>query len=954
MLNFNAMIKLRSFTVIGIILLFPLFTNAQSFGGNPATTKWQQLNSSNSRIIFPKELDSQARRIQHIATILDSTTLHTIGSNKRKWTIVLQNQTTVPNAYVRMAPVMSEFYLTPDQDNFSSGSIRWDDNLIVHEDRHIQQFSNFNKGLTKVFSFLLGQEGQLLANGIAIPDYFFEGDAVWQETLVTAQGRGRMPSFFNGMKSLWLQDKKYSWMKLRSGSLKSYLPDHYETGYMLVAYGAEKYGADFWKKVTEDAVRFKGLFYAFNNAIEKYSGEKYTKFCSNALLHFKALTLVDNSQKETPDYMTPVQKNNISSYVSPAFVGKDSLLVTKRSYREVNSFYLLVNGKEIKLRIKDYGLDDYFSYRNGKVVYAAYRSDALRGNRDYSEIRLLDIYTNKQRRITLKTKYFSPDINEAGTEIIAVTVNPNGTNFIHRINAVTGGIILEVPNPTNYFFTQTKYINSDEAVSAARHPDGTMALVKINLNTGLTETLTPFSYQVLGYPIVKNDTVYYSMMSNKTESNKQISADNVFALDLKSGRIYQLTNNVNGIYQPMVNETGDLITSSFTADGYRLQKTNSAKLLWTNTTQLSKQTPDINPMSSKTKNILMLPGISDTTIVVSPYKKSFRLFNFHSARPNISATEYGYTFYGDNTLSSFSNNIHYVYNRNEQSSSIGYNLVYAGAFPFFTAGLEYTYNRNIDTAFNKGINFNAAKANIGFYVPLKFVGGRNFKNLSFGASYYLEQLPYISIGKNVLNNTSFKYSNAFIAFSNSSRQAIQHIHPRWAQSFYFNYRKGFNYYKTGKLTGNTAFYFPGLSVNHSLVINAAFQIRDTLPDFFSNNFSYARGYEALNTRRMMKLGANYHFPLFYPDWGFGNIVYFQRIRANAFFDFNIARARFNGKLDNIKNRSTGAEIYFDTKVWNALPASIGIRYSHLLDTDLQNPKASGRWEIVLPINLIPN
>jgi hypothetical protein len=30
---------------------------------------------------------------------------------------------------------------------------------------------------------------------------------------------------------------------------------------------------------------------------------------------------------------------------------------------------------------------------------------------------------------------------------------------------------------------------------------------------------------------------------------------------------------------------------------------------------------------------------------------------------------------------------------------------------------------------------------------------------------------------------------------------------------------------------------------------------------------------------------NYHLPLLYPDWGFGNIVYFLRVRGNAFYDF---------------------------------------------------------------------
>jgi hypothetical protein len=105
---------------------------------------------------------------------------------------------------------------------------------------------------------------------------------------------------------------------------------------------------------------------------------------------------------------------------------------------------------------------------------------------------------------------------------------------------------------------------------------------------------------------------------------------------------------------------------------------------------------------------------------------------------------------------------------------------------------------------------------------------------------------------------------------------------------------------------------------------------------------------------MYKLGVNYHFPLFYPDWGAGNIFFIQRVRANAFYDYTNAKARVNGRLTEIINRSAGGEIYFDTKLWNALPASIGIRYSHLLDTDLINPRTTGRWEIILPINLIPN
>ena len=91
-----------------------------------------QVKSAKARIIFPAGLDSQAVRMANMIQLLDSTTATTIGGSQRRWDIVLQNQTTVPNAYVRMAPIMSELYMTAAQDNFITGSIRWDDNLIIH------------------------------------------------------------------------------------------------------------------------------------------------------------------------------------------------------------------------------------------------------------------------------------------------------------------------------------------------------------------------------------------------------------------------------------------------------------------------------------------------------------------------------------------------------------------------------------------------------------------------------------------------------------------------------------------------------------------------------------------------------------------------------------------------------------------------------------------------------
>ena len=102
---------------------------------------------------------------------------------------------------------------------------------------------------------------------------------------------------------------------------------------------------------------------------------------------------------------------------------------------------------------------------------------------------------------------------------------------------------------------------------------------------------------------------------------------------------------------------------------------------------------------------------------------------------------------------------------------------------------------------------------------------------------------------------------------------------------------------------------------------------------------------------MIKAGAEYHFPVVYPDWGFASIVYFQRIRANFFYDFTrINDFNRQGKFVAANFRSLGTELFFDTKWWNQQPLSFGIRYSYLLDASNQGV-GKNQWSFILPIEL---
>jgi hypothetical protein len=104
---------------------------------------------------------------------------------------------------------------------------------------------------------------------------------------------------------------------------------------------------------------------------------------------------------------------------------------------------------------------------------------------------------------------------------------------------------------------------------------------------------------------------------------------------------------------------------------------------------------------------------------------------------------------------------------------------------------------------------------------------------------------------------------------------------------------------------------------------------------------------------MWRVSANYHFTIAYPDVGFAQLVYLLRLRANAFFDASWVRSLRMQRTTPL--RSVGMEMFFDTKWWNQVPVTIGVRYARLLDADaMPKPPNPNFWEFIIPIDLIPD
>jgi len=927
------------------LLFVSCLLRAQEFGGNPPSLKWKQINTSASRVIFPKDIDSQARRVANVISYLNNTTQQTIGSRQRKINVVLQNQTIISNAYVALGPFRSEFFLTPFQNSFELGSLPWTDQLAIHEFRHVQQYNNFNTGLSNTLRILFGEEGQAFANNAAIPNWFFEGDAVFNETNVSKQGRGRLPFFFNAYRSLWLSNKNFSWMKLRNGSYKDFVPDHYAVGYLLVAYGREKYGDEFWKNVTQNAASFKKLFYPFQQAIKKYSGRNFVEFRNDALQYFK-------------NNLMPKENNNASGSADfidqeyPSYVDDSNIVFVKRSYKHPSAFFIRQANEEKKIRTVDVSIDGYFSQRNGKIVYASYRPDIRWGFRDYNELQLLDITTGEQRTITTHSKYFSPDISEDGKKIVVVKVEAGGKSSLQILNAENGSIISSLPNTENLFYTYPKFFGADKIISAVRNTFGQMSLAQTNINTGITDHLLSFSYNVIGFPCILNDTIYFSASDNKE--------DRLFAYSVESKKLYSLqlpiSNDGLGYYQPAVTNR-KIAWVTFTANGFHLLQVDKASVKFNIIAEkYFKDTLSSFGITAINKtNADLLGAVPNKQFQITGYSKATGILNFHSIEPDINDPEYSITLISQNILNTLQSELSFTYNRDEQFKKISYNAIYGALFPYLSAGVDYTIDRR-GRYHGQRVYWNEIEPGAGISVPLNLSKGRHFTNFNVGTRYVFNQSNYKGVFKDTLGKVSYSYISNFFTFSNQVQKGRQQIFPAFAQTLNANFKKAITKYKGAQFVVNGNLYLPGVLSTHSLVLNAAYSLKDKSGEInFSNSIPFSRGYSAENLHQMAKWGVNYHFPLLYPDAGLANVLYILRIRGNLFYDqTHVKDFSRNGDIFKTDFRSTGTEVYFDTKWWNELPLTFGIRYSRLLDEDIFGGTGRNRWEFILPVNLLNN
>lgn len=925
-----------------VFTIFFLAANGQRFGGNPPSMKWKQMTSPAARVIFPPSREADAQRVIQIVSKMSHDSIAGLGNQLYKVPIVLQTLPLVSNGYVGLAPWRSEFYMNPLQNGLELGSTNWTDNLAVHEFRHVHQISNFRKGASKLLYLLAGQEGQSLANAASIPDWFFEGDAVYTETKYLGQGRGRLPYFFDSYHAIWNADKKYSYQKLRSGSLKDVVPNHYQLGYMLVAHGYEKYGDGFWEKVTNDAVRFKGLIYPFQKAIKRHTGLSYRQFVNNAMSSFRThLPSPQNINKESE--LSISTSKRVVDYLHPVWVNQDTVLALRKPYNQLPHWVLLTNQQSKRIGLKYIGIDDYFNYKNGKVIYSSYSTDPRWDWREFNDVYVFDVNDRSTVRITKNQRLFSPDISSDHQTMVAIEMPSAGGSVLQCWDLSNKSIVSSLSHPNGYMLSFPVFGEQDQIIYLiAKKTDGASSILVYDRKKNEFNELMPFVHAPIAYLRYRNGQLIFTI----TQSGR----NEMWAYDVQRKKVAIQSSANTGSYGGDLDlASKKIVYSRPTAEGDQLF---SAKL--NDKAYAAIDFKAVTLLSGvKFSNAGSLNNLTDSNYQISEYKRTGQLVNLHSWRPYYDMPNWSFSVYGQNVLNTFQSTYQYIYNENERSHQFGTYGTYGALFPWVVGGTNYTLNRSFKDS-TKNLLWNEWNGNIGLRIPLSNNGGRVFRSFDFSSTWNNVLYNYDLRSTPKAPDKFISYLHLQLSASMLSQQAIQQVNPRLGWSLNLQHRASFGKTNAEQSYAGMRIYLPGFMRTHSFYASAAYQQRDTLRQYiYTNNFAMARGYAAFNYPRMWRFSLNYHFPVLYPDLGIAQVVYFRRIRSNLFFDDMHLKSLRTGRT--IQLRSTGMEIHFDTKWWNQHPVSFGVRYSRLLDTkEFTNPPNANRWEIIMPINLIPN
>lgn len=938
------------FLFVGLLKL----SDAQYFqtGQDPASLKWRQINTENFQIIYPDYYETQAQSLAKIMETVYKKGGETLKYQPKKISIILHTQTVKSNGLVAWAPKRAEFYTIPHQDIYAQN---WIEQLAIHEFRHVVQIDKVNSEIPKIIKILLGEQGTALVFGAFLPWWFIEGDAVVTETALSNSGRGRYPSFLIEHKALAVEKENYKYDKAYNGSFKDFVPDHYELGYYLVGKSREKYGTDLWNSVLNRVGSKPFSFTPFNKAIKEKTGLNKVQLYKSVFDSLRNEWIAEDSKYRKPDFEV-VSKNNrtYANYKYNHWLNDSTIVSYKTALNEIPSFVEInKNGTEKKLLFPGVIFNESVNYRDEWVVWSEQIPNPRWQHSGKSLIKLFNIKTSETKTLNTEFTAFAPSISIDKSKIAMVESNFSSEYFISVYRISDGKLLHRFQTQSNNYFFSPDWLNQNEIIAIMLDSSG-KRIIKINLENNHHEIILNRDLgELKNLKVIKNNIYFIGSYTGK---------NNMYRFNVDEKSIYQVSDSRFGVESPAFSADGTVLLSDYTSNGFRLIKFQAQNIIEINVSETEKKEFELAEKLANQDAGVIDFVFSDTVKFNSEkYGKFSHLFNFHSWAPAaVDANSYeitpGISLLSQNKLGTALLNLGYKWNITEKTGDFYGKYTFKGWYPVFDfelnsgksaseyAVIEQTKNSSGEIVKQDTVlkRFTWYESNFGadVRIPLDFSRGKFNRFFQPEIKYDFTYYKHDTSTPEKFYSGNFQSITYRLYYQHLLRKSTQDVFPDFGIIADGIYRYSpFGETDLGSLIlGQSYLYLPGLMRNHGIRFYAGAQEKKSKGSVgFSDAIRYPRGWGKINTNQMFSFASDYKFPVFYPEWSLGGLVYLQRVNASIFADYanltgNIYK---NGTITGTFNSSIssfGIELIGNANFLRFYaPVEIGFRTSYLPD-----------------------
>jgi hypothetical protein len=914
-----------------VVLILPQMALSQyySTGQNPASVEWKQINTANFQVIFPNQYSKTAQYIANLLEYAASLDTITLKANPKKTPVIIHNFTSVSNGMVVWAPRRMEFFTIPPQD---SDGQEWFQQLAIHEYRHVIQISKLNQGLTKILTYLFGEQITGAVLGLYVPFWFLEGDAVATETALSQTGRGRSPDFAMPLRTQMLEQKIFSYDKAVLGSYKDFVPNHYILGYHLVANGTKEHGTQLWEHTLNNVGKKPYSIVPFSRGIYDVTGLNKTGFYQNALSELKSEWEQQKDQTGVWPELKVIseEKEIFTQYLRPFKTKSGTYIAEKRALDDIPRFVEIDEaGYEKLIFTPGFYQSGTLSYGNNFLAWAEFEYDPRWENRNYSVIRILNLDSGKVKTIGKKSRYFAPALSADGEKIVAVEVTEDQLYKIVVLDVRSGSRISEFYSQNNDFFSRPSFSGDGSNIIVKAVNNFGNRLVLYDPETKNYRYLSHATYTDISKPVFSGDSIVFIGTFN--------GISNLYSLNIATGRIYQITSVKYGLDDHFITNDGKIIFANYTAKGFDIAEANL---------KTTKRIPienvknfDIRLYETliKQENSILEPEkIPDYSYFEKDYSKLANLFNFHSWAPvSIDVDNYnfrpGISLLSQNILSTAFTTLGWEYDLNEETGKYFVNFTYEGLYPAMDFRADYGRRKSyVSNENGERIDFSWMETNFStnVRVPFNFTKNKFARFIQPAIKFDYVQLDMDRDSPVEFRRNNYKTLSYRLYAYNLLKRNFRDMNPRWGQIIDLNYRTApFNNDTLGAMfSAETQLYFPGLSRHHSFNLYSGYQYRFDENLLFGNIIRFPRGHTGLQADEFFIISANYKLPLLYPDLSITSLAYIKRIKANFFYDF--AHGSYAKQFNSWQ--SAGFEIFADLHLLRfPAPVELGYRLSFL-------------------------